>query len=240
MILPRNLKPWVPVIFISLLLIVLTIIWYATFPPTVWGDTPNYFQMYAEFVATQPLNAFLNVNTGPGGVIVALSFLPTYLLIGIHVVLERFGKQMKWQFSIVNKYYLFYLIVLALFTISIQNASQHYNWYWNPELNAPGYVDTWTHILSPWLLGSLIVPFALERYLGWDRKLMWVFMFAVLASVALLWEIAETSDVYLNPTPSYFNYPMDSIKDIIMGAGIGTILSTWFYEHIVMNLDKKT
>ena len=240
MIVPQNLKRWLPVVFISVLLIVLTVIWYATFPPTVWTDTPNYFQMYAEFVASQPLNAFFNVNTGPGGVIVALSFLPTYLLIGIHAVLEKFGKQMKWRFSIVNNYYLIYLVVLALLTISIQNASQHFNWYWNPELNAPGYVDTWTHILSPWLLGSLIIPFALERYLGWDRRLMWVFMFAVLASVALLWEIAETSDVYLNPTPSYFNYPMDSIKDIILGAGIGTILSTWFYEHIVMNLGEKT
>jgi len=195
--------------------------------------------MYFGFVASQPLSAFFNVNTGPGGVIVALSFLPTYLLIGVHVVLERFGKQMKWQFSIVNKQYLVYLVVLALFTISIQNASQYYNWYWNPVLNAPGYVDTWTHILSPLLLGSLIVPFALERYLGWDRRFMWFFMFAVLASVALLWEIAETSDVYLNPTPTYFNYPMDSIKDIIMGTVIGSILSTWFYENIVVHASEK-
>jgi hypothetical protein len=239
LILRQNLKRWVPVVSILVLLVVLTVIWYATFPPSVWADTPNYFGMYVGFVASQGLNAFLNVNTGPGGVIVALSFLPTYLLIGAHILLERFGKKMKWQFSIVNKYYLVYIVVLALFTISIQNASQHYNWYWNPELNAPGYVDTWTHILSPWLLGALIVPFALERYLGWDRRLMWFFMFAVLASVALLWEIAETSDVYLNPTPTYFNYPMDSIKDIIMGAGIGTILSTWFYENIVVHLSEK-
>lgn len=221
------------------MLIVLAVIWYATFPPSVWADTPNYFGMYFGFVASHPLNAFLNVNTGPGGVIVALSFLPTYLLIGVHAVLERFGKQMKWQFSIVNKQYLVYLVVLALFTISIQNASQYYNWYWNPELNAPGYVDTWTHILSPLLLGSLIVPFAFERYLGWDRRFMWFFMFAVLASVALLWEIAETSDVYLNPTPTYFNYPMDSIKDIIMGTVIGSILSTWFYENIVVHASQK-
>jgi len=195
--------------------------------------------MYVAFLTSQGVNAFLNVNTGPGGVIVALSFLPTYVLIGVHVVTERFGKEMKWPISIVNKYYLVYLVVLALFTISIQNASQHYNWYWNPELNVPGYVDTWTHILSPWLLGALIVPFALERYLGWDRRLMWLFMFTVLASIALLWEIAETSDVYLNPTPTYFNYPLDSIKDIIMGAGIGTILSTWFYENIVVHLSEK-
>ncbi len=235
----RNIRRWVPFVFISVLLVVLAFVWYVTFPPTVWADTPNYFGMYAEFVVSQPLSAFLNVNTGPGGAIVALSFLPTYLLIGTHIVLERFGKQMKWQFSIVNKYYLIYLVGLALFTISIQNASQHYGWYWNPVLEAPGYVDTWTHILSPWLLGSLIVPFALERYLGWDRRLMWLFMFAVLASVALSWEIAETADVYLNPTPNYFNFPMDSIKDMIMGAGIGTILSTWFYEHIVMNLNEK-
>lgn len=235
-----NFKRWTPVVFMFLLLIVLLVIWYVTFPPSVWADTPNYFGMYVEFMTSQGLNAFLNVNTGPGGVIVAWSFLPTYLLIAVHVILERLGKNMKWQFSIVNKYYLIYLVILALFTISIQNASQYYNWYWNLRLNAPGYVDTWTHILSPWLLGALVVPFALERYLGWDRRFMWIFVFTVLASIALLWEIAETSDVYLNPTPTYFNYPMDSIKDIIMGAGIGTILSTWFYEHIVMDLSEKT
>ena len=57
MVLGQNLKRWVPVVFISVLLVVLTVIWYATFPPTVWADTPNYFGMYAEFVASQGLNA---------------------------------------------------------------------------------------------------------------------------------------------------------------------------------------
>lgn len=236
----QDLKRLVPVIAVSVLLIVLTVIWYLMFPPSAWEDTPNYLQMYIDFVVTRPLDAFLNVNTGPGGTIVALSFLPTYGLIAVHIILYRFRKHVPQQITILNRYYLIYLVVLGLFTISFQNASQHYNWYWNPELNAPGYVDTWTHILSPTLLGSLIIPFALERYLGWDRKYMVFFTFVVLACIALGWEIAETSDVYLNPSPTYFNYPMDSIKDIIMGAGIGTIVSTWVYKQIVLDLIEKT
>jgi hypothetical protein len=150
------------------------------------------------------------------------------------------GKRKEQQYTIVNKYYLIYLVLLGLFAISFQNASQHHGWYWNPELNAPGYVDTWTHITSPWLLGALIVPLALERYLGWDRKFMWFFMFAVLAIIALGWEIGETLDVQLRPAATdYFNYPMDSLKDMIMGAGIGTVLSCWIYERLVIDLGEK-
>jgi hypothetical protein len=157
------------------------------------------------------------------------------------------GKQRGIQYTFLNKYYLVYLVLLGLFAISFQNASEHYGWYLNPNYThvttgkpAPGYVDTWTHITSPWLLGALIVPFALERYIGWDRKLMWLFMFVVLAIIALGWEIGETIDVAVNPSPTYFNYPMDSLKDMIMGAGIGSILSCWIYEHLVTGLGERT
>ena len=89
-------------------------------------------------------------------------------------------------------------------------------------------------------MGALFVPLALERYLGWDRKFMWFFIFSVLAIIALGWEITETLDVQVRPEqPDYFNYPMDSIKDIIMGAGIGTILSCWIYERLVMDFGEK-
>jgi len=194
--------------------------------------------MYLGFVVTRPIDAFLSVSTGPGGA-VAWVFIPVYSLIIIHVVLYMVGKRKEQKYTIVNKYYLIYLVFLGLFAISFQNASQHYGWYWNPELNAPGYVDTWTHITSPWLLGALFAPLALERYLGWDRKFMWFFIFAVLAVIALGWEIGETLDVALNPSSTYFNYPMDSLKDIIMGAGIGTVLSCWIYERLVMDLGEK-
>ena len=194
--------------------------------------------MYLGFVVNRPLDAFLAVTTGPGGT-VSWAFLPTYSLIIIHIVLYMVGKQKNQQYTIVNKYYLIYLVLLGLFAISFQNASEHYGWYWNPELNAPGYVDTWTHITSPWLLGALFVPLALERYLGWDRKFMWFFIFAVLAIIALGWEIGETIDVQIRPAATYFNYPMDSLKDMIMGAGIGTVLSCWIYERLVMDLGEK-
>ena len=194
--------------------------------------------MYLGFVVTRPIAAFLSVSTGPGGA-VAWVFIPVYSLIIIHVVLYMVGKRKEQKYTIVNKYYLIYLVFLGLFAISFQNASQHYGWYWNPELNAPGYVDTWTHITSPWLLGALFAPLALERYLGWDRKFMWFFIFVVLAVIALGWEIGETLDVAQNQSSTYFNYPMDSLKDIIMGAGIGTVLSCWIYERLVMDLGEK-
>jgi len=195
--------------------------------------------MYLGFVATKPVAAFLSVSTGPGGT-VSWAFIPAYSLIIIHSVLYMFGKRKEQQYTFVNKYYLVYLGLLGLFAISFQNASEHYGWYWNPELDAPGYVDTWTHITSPWLLGALLVPLGLERFLGWDRKFMWVFMFAVLAIIALGWEIGETIDVQVRPeTATYFNYPMDSLKDMIMGAGIGTVLSCWIYERLVMDLGER-
>jgi len=242
--LDQKLKRWIPVIFIFAILIVLTFIWYITFPPSAWEETDPFLQMYIDFIVTRPTDAFLRLSTGPGE-IVSWVFIPVYSLIIIHVILYMVGKQKKQQYTFVTKYYLVYLVLLGLFAISFQNAAQNYGWYLNPKFTneagmpAPGYVDTWTHITSPWLLGALFVPFALERYLGWDRKFMWFFIFAVLMIIALGWEIAETSDVYLNPDPTYFNYPMDSIKDIIMGAGIGTLLSCWFYERFVMDLGEK-
>lgn len=144
----QKLKRWAPFIFVFAIIIVLSFIWYFTFPPSAWEETPNYLQMYIEFVVTRPINAFLTVSTGPGGT-VAWAFIPAYSLIIIQIILYTVGKQKKQQYTIVNKYYLIYLVFLGLFVISFQNASQHYGWYWNPELDAPGYVDTWTHITSP-------------------------------------------------------------------------------------------
>jgi hypothetical protein len=235
----QKLRFWAPFIIFFAIITVLAFVWYITFPPSAWEGTPNYLEMYLGFVATRPVDAFLTVSTGPGGT-VSWAFVPAYSLIIAQVVLYMVGKRKEQQYTIVNKYYLIYLVLLGLFAISFQNASQHHGWYWNPELNAPGYVDTWTHITSPWLLGALIVPLALERYLGWDRKFMWFFMFAVLAIIALGWEIGETLDVQLRPAATdYFNYPMDSLKDMIMGAGIGTVLSCWIYERLVIDLGEK-
>jgi hypothetical protein len=145
------------------------------------------------------------------------------------------GKPLK-RLNIVNRQYLIFLVALALFSLTFQNAAQYYDWYWNPELDAPGYVDTWTHITSPLLLGSLFLPFALERYLNLNRKFYWFPIFAIMIIIALGWEIVETLDVIVRPgSTSYFNYPMDSLKDIIMGAGIGTVLSCWTYERLVID-----
>ena len=235
----QKLRFWAPLFIFVAIIIVLAFVWYITFPPSAWEGTPNYLEMYFGFVVTRPVDAFLTVSTGPGGT-VSWAFVPAYLLIITHVVLYMVGKRKEQQYTIANKHYLIYLVLLGLFAISFQNASQHHGWYWNPELNAPGYVDTWTHITSPWLLGALIVPLALERYLGWDRRFMWFFMFAVLAIIALGWEIGETLDVQLRPAATdYFNYPMDSLKDMIMGAGIGTVLSCWIYERLVIDLGEK-
>ncbi len=239
----QELKRWAPVIFFSVLIIVLAFIWYVLFPTSAWEETPNYLLMYVEFFVTRPVDAFLTVSSGPG---VRWASIATYSLIIVHIVLYIIGKQKGIQYTILNRPYIFYLVFLGLFAISFQNASQNYGWYLNPDFinpatgkPAPGYVDTWTHIVSPWLLGALIVPFALERYLGWDRKLEWLFIFAVLMTIALGWEIVETLDVYVSPDPTYFNYPMDSIKDIIMGAGIGTLLSCWIYERLVVDFGEK-
>ena len=234
----QKLKLWAPFAFFFALIIILAFVWYLTFHPSAWEGTPNYLQMYLEFIVTRPTAAFLTVTTGPGGT-VSWAFIPAYSLIIIHIILYFIGKQKGKQYTIITRNYLIYLILLALFAISFQNASEYYGWYWNPELDAPGYVDTWTHITSPWLLGSLIVPLALERYLGWDRKFKWLFIFIILAIIALGWEIGETLDVQIRPSSTYFNYPMDSLKDIIMGAGIGSVLSYWIYELLVMNQVEK-
>ena len=124
-------------------------------------------------------------------------------------------------------------MLLTIFTISFQNASQYYGWYWNEESDIPGFVDTYTHIFSPWLLGALFAPFRLERIFGWEKKSYWIFIFAIITISAFIWEIGETLDTYINPSSVYFNYTLDSIKDLILGIGVGTTVSTWLYERIV-------
>lgn len=220
-----------------MLIVLLAIVWYITFPRQLWEQTPNYLELYIDFILTRPQDAFLSVNTG-GSYVIYWIFIPAYSLILINVILYFIGRWRKQQYHIINKYYLVYLVVLALFAISFHNASQYYDWYWNPQLNAPGYVDTWTHITSPWLLGALFAPFSLERYFHWDRKFMWIFILGFLTIVAFGWEISETLAAYYFGLISqkFFNYPMDSIKDIVFGAGIGTLLSCWIYERLVMEL----
>ena len=235
----QKLKSLAPFIFFFAVIVVLVFIWYFTFSPLAWEETPNYFQMYLEFIVTRPTDAFLAVTSGPEGP-VSFAHIPTYALLILHPILYWVGKQKGKQYNIINKKYLIYLVLLALFAISFQNASEHYGWYWNPELDAPGYVDTWTHITSPWLLGALILPFALERLLGWDKRYKWLFIFVVLAIIALVWEIGETIDVKIRPSTTYFNYPMDSLKDIIMGVAIGGVLSSWIYNRLVIDTYEET
>ena len=223
----------ISLIFFLIVIVVLSVIWFITFLPSAWISTPNYLKMYLDFVFTRPNEAFLTVSTGPGGT-VSWTFLPAYFLVIFHTGLYFYEKKKGIDYSIISKYYLIYLVILTLFTISFQNASQHFDWYWNPVLNSPGYVDTWTHITSPWLLGALIMPFAFERYLGWKRNSKWIFIFLVLLIIALVWEVGETVDIQIRASASYFNFPMDSLKDIIMGTVVGSLLSYVIYEHLVL------
>jgi hypothetical protein len=226
-------KLWVPWLVFLVAVAVLFVVWFVTFSASAWNSTTNYIQLYLEYVVTRPIDAFFTVSTGPGGT-VSWTFLPVYFFTALHVGLYFYQKDKNLEFTIVTKRYLVYLVFLALFAISFQNVSQHYDWYWNPVTDSQGYVDTWTHITSPWLLGALIMPFAFERYLGWDKKSKWSFIFFVLLIVALVWEIGETVDIQLRDSASYFNYPMDSLKDIIMGSVVGSLLSYVIYQHFVM------
>jgi hypothetical protein len=181
----------VPSILICLSLLVLSLIWYQTFPESAWGNFPNYLVLYIEFVTSGKIEAFLWVKTGPGGLIEWV-FLPAYAMIGLHAVLFELGRRRGIKFVKVNAKFIVYLVLLGPLVISIQNASQYYNWYWDPVRNAPGFVDVWTHVTSSLLLGSLLAPFAFERFLGWERKWFWFPVFALLMASSLLWEIGET------------------------------------------------
>ncbi len=101
-------------------------------------------------------------------------------------------------------------------------------------MNAPGFVDTWTHITSPWLIAALVAPLPFERFFQWRMRTIWFFIFAVNIIDALVWEIAESSASW-DPGAGYFNYPMDSIKDLILGAGVATVIGSWLYERIVLD-----
>ncbi|UCC33926.1 MAG: hypothetical protein JSW53_02680, partial [Candidatus Bathyarchaeota archaeon] len=116
-----DLKRWAPVFFFSGIIIILVIIWHVTFPPEAWEDTPNYLQMYVNFVVTRPADAFLTVGTGARGT-VAWVFIPVYSLMAIHIILYVVGSRRNQQYTIVNRNYLIYLVILGLFAISFQNA----------------------------------------------------------------------------------------------------------------------
>ncbi len=216
--------------------VTLTCIWYFTFPSSEWEKIPNYLMIYIQFVSSRPLEAFLLVNTGPGAIISWVS-IPAYLTIFSYIFLYIHGKRNGEQYAKVSKRYLVFLIILGAFAISFQNVSQHYNWYWNPKLNVPSYIDIWTHILSPLLLGALIAPIRLERYLGLDERLKWLPIITILLTASFLWEIGETLALDKNNEAGFYNYPMDSLKDIILGGVITPILVCWIYERLVMDFD---
>ncbi|MDH5362187.1 MAG: hypothetical protein OEW84_02615 [Aigarchaeota archaeon] len=209
-------------------------LWLQSFPPRAWQETPDYLGLYFGYVSSRPLEALLRVEAGP------LSkqgwfVIPVYVGVAAITIGYIVGKKSRLEIVIVNRRYIVYLILLGLFAITFQNAAQFYNWYWNPELNAPGFVDTWTHLTSPWFLGALVAPLSIERIFRWDRKHGWFFVAAVNAISALGWEIAESSASW-DPSPGYFNYPMDSVKDIVMGAFLATVVAWWFYERLVVEL----
>ncbi len=227
---------WVPVITLLIVIGVLLVVWYRSFPERAWVETPDYMGMYLDYVFNNPGDAFLRIETGPTGR-QSWFVMPIYLGITALVLAYSVGKIKHEKYVVMNPVYIVYIIVLGVLAITFQNAAQFYNWYWNPELNAPGFVDTWTHITSPWLIAALVAPLSLERFLQWKRRSMWFFIFAVNVIAALGWEIAESSASW-DPGASYFNFPMDSIKDLILGAGIATVLGSWIYERVVLDSEE--
>ena len=215
------------------LILLILILWYATFPPSQWESVPNYLSMYLAFVASNPVQALFSINTGPTGNISWLVALGYFFMV-TQLVLFFVGKRRGVELIIANWQYLIYMVLLGLFTISFQNAAQNYGWYWNPVTGSPGYVDTWTHIVSAWFIGSLAMPFALERYLGWDRKYFWIPPLMGIIFLSAGWELAENVALILNPG-SFFNTPMNSLQDLIFGMTVAPILATWLYQRLVMD-----
>lgn len=214
------------------LIVLMLVVWYATFPPSQWASTPNYLFMYLEFLVSNPLQAFLSISTGPTGNISWLALLG-YAFMVAHVAVFYAGKRRGAEYIIANWEYLVYMVLLGLFTVSFQNSAQHYSWYWNPATDSPGYVDTWTHIVSAWFIGSLVMPFAFERYLGWERKYFWVAPFVVLFFFSAGWELAENVVLILHPG-SFFNTPLNSIQDLVFGTTVAPVLASWIYQYLVM------
>lgn len=223
---------WVSLAFLELIVLTL-LLWYATFPASQWASAPNYVQMYFTYIVSDPAQAFLSINTGPTGNISWLIVLG-YGLLAAQAILYLISRHRGMDYVITNWKYLVYLGLLALFTVSLQNAAQYYDWYWNPASNSPGYVDTWTHIVSSWLICGLALPFAVERYLGWDRKLFWAPPMMLMAVFSIGWELAENVALMLHPG-SFFNTPINSIQDIIFGAIVGPLLALWIYRQLVMD-----
>jgi hypothetical protein len=228
---PAPLK-WVSLAFAELVVLIV-VLWYATFPASQWSSAPNYAYMYFLFIISNPAQAFLSINTGPTGNISWLIALG-YGLIVVEVGLCLIGKRRAMDYLIVNWQYLLYMVLLALFTISFQNAAQYYDWYWNPATNSLGYVDTWTHIVSSWLICGLALPFAIERYFGWNRKLFWAPPMMLMAFFSIGWELAENVALLLHPG-SFVNTPINSIQDIIFGTVVGPMLALWIYGRLVMD-----
>lgn len=209
------------------------VLWYATFPNSQWGSTPNYILMYLSYIWSSPLQAFFCVDTGPTGNISWLVVLG-YGLITVEAALLVIGRRRKVDYVLANRRYLALVALLALFTISLQNSAQFYDWYWNPATDSPGYVDTWTHIVSSWFICCLTLPFAIERYLGWERKLFWFPPLMIMAFFSIGWELAENVALILHPG-SFFNTPLNSIQDIIFGAVVGPVLALWVYRRLFMD-----
>jgi hypothetical protein len=215
------------------LIVLILVVWYATFPASQWASAPNYLSMYLAFLASNLVQALFSINTGPTGDISWLVVLG-YMFMAAHVVLFLAGKRRGVEYIIANWRYLIYMVLLGLFTISFQNAAHNYGWYWNPSTGGPGYVDTWTHIVSAWFIGSLALPFAFERYLGWERKYFWIPPLMVLVFFSAGWELAENVALILHPG-SFFTTPINSIQDLIFGTTVAPILATWLYQRLVMD-----
>jgi len=228
---PAPLK-WTVLSFAELIILIL-VLWYATFPASEWGSSPNYPHMYFAYILSNPAQAFFSINTGPTGNISWLVVLG-YGFLALETLLHCLGKHRGVEYIIANWQYLAYAWLLALFTVSFQNAAQYYGWYWNPATNSLGYVDTWTHIVSSCFICSLALPFAIERYFGWDRKLFWAPPLMLLAFFSIGWELAENVALILQPG-SFFNTPINSVQDIIFGTIVGPLLALWIYGRLVMD-----
>jgi len=205
-------------------------LWLSSFPPQ---NMPDYLGMYLRYVSQDPLRALFTREHGPSSkTLYALVLIVITVIVSI---LQRFGWTHGLKIVYINKLWIATVVPLAFFVLSIDATATHYNWYWNPELNAPGQVDWWTHMLSVMLLAYLIAPYAIESVFGWSRRQMWFFMLVIAFIAAAWWEYGENLAVAGAGNEYYFNFYMDSVKDVIMGI-IGAALACLLYEKVVIEL----
>lgn len=190
---------------------------------------PDYLGQILSYLQSEGFNILWQTE-GSGPMIRMIPILLAVLW-GLYalqrLVLDRYRFYLMWT----NLAWMLLTTGALIWQIILASAAQHYNWYWNPALGAPGEGDDVTHFFSGFAIVASLYNFNYFDLFKLKGRLGRFAEAAFAGGITLLSAAWFEFNEALHPE-QYLSFPWDMNKDFAM-AFLAVFVAATLYYFIV-------